>query len=207
VNRKILGIILTLSFALIVLATGVAPAFANGTTYAYHLNAAVWSPYITVPDHPSIGMKCFHYLGVGDVIVVSLAGSQQPLASYTDNPSYYAVAKQVMPSQAVINLVKPWQIQVCRIGKIVIACWTMPLVTSAVTIPPGCLVLEGYGDVFPFTLGPLPTGTSWFQKWAAQNYLAHETFICPGWHYCGPLATGVPNPPAISVEGTLTFYK
>jgi hypothetical protein len=196
VDRKVLGIVLALSVAFILLTTDIASA--SATTYTYDFNAAAWNPAIMVPGHPSIGIKCFHYLGFGDVIVVSV--ENVPLASYTDNPSYFAVVKQVMPSQAVINLVKPWQIQVCRIGKVVIACWTVPLGTSAVTIPPGCLVLEGYGDAFQFVLGPLPTGTGWFQKWEAQNYQAHETFICPGWHYCGPV-TGA----AISVDGTQTF--
>jgi hypothetical protein len=222
-NKKVLGIVLTLSLAFIVLATGSVPAFASPTTYINHFNAAVWSSVIEVPGQPKIGLVCFHfdkgYVGRGDAIVINFwVGPPyfwMTVAGYSDSPSDVALEKMVSPSGAAIYLVKPWQIQVCRLGKIVMAYWTVPLVapatalTPAVTIPPGSLVLKGYGDVFHMTLGPLPTGVpGWSVTYEGQNYAAHETLFCPGWHYFGPVATEPPlgaGTPSISVEGTQTF--
>lgn len=219
-NRKFLLIVLTL--AVVFFASGIAPAFA--TTYVNHISAMAWTALIAVPGQPPIGMICSHsdwgYTGRGDTITVCYQ-AMIPMVTYTDSPSAYNFEKNnVLPPTAAINLVKPGQIQVCRIGKIVIVLWTVPLVAAAgpiippatqplwpaVTVPPGCLVLQGYDGAFPLTF-PVDPKTGWTFTYDLKNYLAHETFICPGWHYFGPVGTGNPAfVPNISVEGTLTFY-
>jgi hypothetical protein len=161
-------------------------------------------------------MICAHtdwgYTGCEDTITVCYQAAI-PIVTYTDSWRAYKLEKNnVLPPTAVIKLVKPWQIQVCRMHKTVIVRWTIPLIapatpiTPAVIVPPGCLVLRGYGDAIPFTF-PVDPGTGWTFTYDVTNYMAHETLFCPGWHYCGPVGTG--NPafiPNISIEGTLTFY-
>ncbi len=218
-KRKVLGMVLAVFVAFIVSTTCVAPVFA--TTYVNHLNAGAFSSVIEVPGQPKIGLICIHYdwgfAGHGDVIVVNKWLGAPPywmtLASYTDIPSLYAFQKDILKlNPSMINLVSPSQTQVFRIGKIVMVSWTVPLVTSQVTIPPGCLLLKGYDDAYASTIGPTPVGPAgWKQTFDTTNYLASEFLVCPGWHYFGPVATNPPmigsspDLPNISVEGTVTF--
>ena len=71
--------------------------------------------------------------------------------------------------------------------------WVIPggptFVTPAVTIPPGCLILKGYGDVNTGTeiMGPFPSGWMINNEWTGYDSCA--TFICPAWHYCGPVGS------------------
>jgi hypothetical protein len=141
------------------------------------------------------------------------------VAAYEDNPARFAFSQEVSKGGLTsINLVGKYQIQIVRICKTVLVCWTVPLImpatqtsplgpaTPAVTLPPGCLVFQGYGDLKSFP----PSGQNFpISGWSATSettgYDAKATLFCSGWHYWGPVAQA-PNPsPSIRTEGTSTW--
>ena len=235
-SKLALGTILALSLAFIVLATCVTPAFA--TTSYDHSNVA-GSTVINLADHqPPIQIDVHHNdrgdHGVGDGIDLSLRATMGPLAGkwiyvavMTDSLQGYEWAKVLHKKGASENnimLVKPWEIQVCRIGKTAFAYWTKPLTASitgnspvgtpwatilgasSVTLPPGCLLFQGYGDAETGTGGPftMPSGVTW--SYSYTSFDAHATFLCPSWHYCGTV--GNPSTPSkIRTEATLTYTQ
>jgi hypothetical protein len=223
-KKLILGTILTLSLAFIVSAACVAPAFAV-TTHQEHVNAGGQS-VIDVPGHTNIQVAVSHsnwgdfFAGSADRIQVFVSTGLAPpappfkyVAAYEDNPERIAFSWEV--GGGAIQL-KRGQLQIFRICKTVFIYWTVPLVlpatttnplgppTPAVTLPPGCLVLRGYGDaqvseiVMPFPL------SGWTSKYESTVYNAKATFICPGWHYCGPVSEAF-TPTRMVTEGTITW--
>jgi hypothetical protein len=224
-KRKFLGIALTLSFAIIVLATGVAPAFAQLVPGYDHVNAG-GSAVISIAGQPQMQINVAHFdeptsHGVRDSIDIRLlvktgplAGAWVPVVSMLDNPEVLAWQELFNSGGAGANniiLVKPWQIQVWRVGKTVFTCWTEPLKASitgnnpmgvpwavvlgvsSVTLPPGCLLLQGYGCAIPVdTTFGLPNGI--FLTMKGTTFNAKATLACPAWHYCGPV--GDPSTPS-----------
>jgi hypothetical protein len=120
--------------------------------------------------------------------------------SYEDNPERYDWSG-LLGSTHQRFLVKSWQMQVFRIGKTSYVLWTIPLVVPAtgspnptpeVVLPPGLLVLRGYGDSMSSSLPP--TGFLQFKpsNWlyridTASHYTAHATLFCLRWRYFGPV--------------------
>jgi len=125
--------------------------------------------------------------------------------AYEDNPERYEWSA-LLGSEHPRYLVKSWQIQVFRIGKTSFVYWTIPLVvpatgapnpTDEVVLPPGLLVLRGYGESESGQTPPPTHPTGWLQfgtsDWyfridTASYYTAHATLFCRGWRYCGPVA-------------------
>jgi len=118
---------------------------------------------------------------------------------YSDTCSgveYIEVMMEGMPCKVV--KLKPWQLQVGRIGKIAIAWWTIPLevpeltwtgggTTPAVTIPPGALVLKGYGEEITGYEAPRKLPTNIKRSAVYTGYNANAFLACPKWHYFGPV--------------------
>ena len=54
-----------------------------------------------------------------------------------------------VPSGSNLQLVKNEELQVQLHGNILFACWTVPitLIPGLLTLPPGCIKLEGYGNI------------------------------------------------------------
>jgi hypothetical protein len=123
----------------------------------------------------------------------------KPVIAYEDNAVRWAFSTYDIAGSAIPPvLVKPWQIGVLRIGKTNFVFWTIPLVAPAtdepnptpeVVIPPGMLVLRGYGEPISGHAGPLPVGPNgWILETDGSYYLASATLLCPRWRYCGPVA-------------------
>jgi hypothetical protein len=227
-KKLILGTILTLSLAFIVSAACVAPAFAI-TTHKERLGAA-GTTLIDVPGHTAVIVLAQHfdwgdfYKGSADRLqffvstgLPAPAPPFKPVATFEDNPTRIAFS-QVVGKGAPVTLVMVGrcQIETYQICKTVVVHWKIPLVipatsaspagpaTPAVTLPPGFLVLRGYGDAqSDVSDGGFPI-SGWSYTYEATGYNAKATLFCQGWHYWGPVGeTG--RQPSIATKGTITW--
>ncbi len=198
-----LGTVLALSLAFVFSAACFAPAFAQ---VSYHDHAsALGHTFINIANHqPQIQLVVVHFdggdHGVGDYLEMdtlqSIPGHGNvwvPVAIITDSPSIAAFNKDFLykglPNANNILLVKHCELQVYRIGKTVLAYWTIPVISPVVTLPPGCLLFKGYGcaqtDQLVFHM---PNGVTLTVDSVALA--AHATFVCPVWKYCGNVGDG-----------------
>jgi hypothetical protein len=208
----------------------VAPALAL-TTYHEYLNA-VGTAVIDLPNsQPKMQLTCWHYEpnsdhGSGSHIVLSLwtAKGFVPVAILTNSPSraqFVTTLWEGYPASSNVMLVDHCDIQVCRIGRIVLVYWTVPfegtitgnvpkttvpwstaIGVSSFNLPPGGLILKGSGPSTTSTsvTGPLPS--LYTVTTSTTTYEAQGTFLCPSWHYLGPVA---PTPTiATNAEFTMT---
>ena len=225
-RQVVLGTVLALSLAVIFLSVCFAPVLAVTIHIEHNTQGA---SIFNVPGHPSITIIGQHYYesdfyeGSADKIQLAVSGALSGIgppfkvvASYEDNPARYAFSLLVAESagSTSINLVKRDQIQIFRIGKTVFVYWTKPLVmpatsadklgpaTPAVTLPPGCFVVQGSGDV-KIRDNIVPYGL-WALHQQYTGYDGVSTLLCPGWRYIGP---GVQewNLPSIRTEATFTW--
>lgn len=200
-TKKFLGIILTLSLVFIVSAACFTPVFAQVT---YHEHAsAVGATIINLAAHqPAIKIIVAHFdggdHGVGDYLEMdtlqNIPGHGSvwaTVAIMTDSPSIAALNKDFVyaglpGAPKNIMLVKHCELEVFRMGKIVFAHWTVPLSTSEVTLPPGCLLFGGYGSTQNNQLVfHLPNGVTLTVD--SVGYAAKAGFACPTWKYYGPV--------------------
>jgi hypothetical protein len=236
VNRKMkrslgVGTVLAVLLAVAVLAAGVAPAFAL-TTYHEYTSAGATVVINPLDSLPKMELICQHFEsssdhGPGNQINFELISAKGfvPVAIFTTSPARATFAPTIwvgLPAASNVILVNSWDIQVFRIGKIVIVWWAVPiegtitgdvpgtlipwsaaLGVSSFDLPPGSLILNGYGTATTSTTvaGPLPSG--WTITSVSTVYNAHGTFLCPSWHYFGPVAD-TPTP-TISTDGELTI--
>jgi hypothetical protein len=201
-KRLFLGTILTLFLAVIVSTANVFPVLAS-VTYYDHANGG-GRTIIDIADHqPRFQIYVAHYdggdNGVGDYLEVDLWQYVPQLGKFvwkvvaivTDSPSIAAFNKDFvyagLPGVPVtVLLVKHCQLQVYRIGRFVFAYWTEPIATPGITLPPGCLLLRGYGDAQTVhQVFSLPNGVTITVD--AETLKAHATLVCPEWKHCGPV--------------------
>ena len=205
---------LFLILGLTILATGVAPAFA-ATTVLDHQTAEGYT-HINIPDHPEMVVYVHHNDwaqsgGPRDVFRITMwfapLNSFVPVRYFTDNAQSVEFYKKLVgPYPVGVDLVKPCDIQVCRLGRTVFASWTIslkvpeikwynpsnpslpPYITPAVTIPPGFIIFNGFGDAQAGTITkPTFPGLTYTQTITWTGYDARATFVCPMWHYLGPV--------------------
>jgi hypothetical protein len=223
------GTVLAVFLAVIVSAACVAPAFAL-TTYHEYLGAA-GTAVIDLPNHqPKMQLVFYNYEpnsahGPGNHIVLYLSTTMgfAPVAILTTSPSRASFVQDLwvgFPVASNTVVVDWWDLQVCRLGKLIIAWWTVPikgtitgnvpgtsipwsaaLGVSSFELPPGNLILNGYGGATTSTtvVGPLPSGYT--STTTATTYNAHGTFWCPSWHYFGPVA----DTPTVSTHTEFTL--
>lgn len=197
-NRKILLTVMALALA--IMFTGVAPTFAQ-VTYRLPHGSADGVTVIDIAGHqPPMQIIVVHYDGCGDELEVSIwvtistpggtISTWAPVAIVSDSPSVVAFWTNVWAGphgmfpgiEGNIRLVKSWQLQVCRIGKNVLAYWTVPIAM----LPPGCLLFKGYGCAQTENLvWNLPNKVT--LEVDKVFFAAHATFVCPSWKYCGPV--------------------
>jgi hypothetical protein len=209
-KKLVLESLTALSIAIFVLAACANLAYAVPVTKTEHLDAG-GGVLIDVPGHPKILVVAMHmdrsdfYEGNADRINLFAPG--KPLTAYEDNPERKAFSDQVGGGPPGTRpLVKKWQIQTFRICKTVFIYWTIPLVmpattlTPEVTLPPGCLVLQGYGDAkVGDSVTPFPS-TGWTMASHVTGYDAKATLLCPSWHYYGPASETAT--PSVQTDGT-----
>ena len=200
-KKLFLGVILTLSLAFIVSAACFAPVFAQ-VAYQEHESAAGATIVNLATHQPAIKIIVAHFdggdHGVGDYLemdtlqnIPGVGTVWATVAIMTDSPSIAALNRDVIyaglpGAPKNVMLVKHCELNVCRMGKIVFAHWTVPLVTSVVTLPPGWLLFGGYGSIQNNQLVfHLPNGVTLTVD--TVGYAANAAFACPTWKYFGPV--------------------
>jgi sugar-specific transcriptional regulator TrmB len=118
-----------------------------------------------------------------------------PVAVAVDNPNGQTIGRAMFagtPAGKNIHLLKKDQIQVRVYGNTLFAGWTVPipLFPAKYTLPPACILFEGYGDVR--TSGYTVVQPSGFRVEEEDNaFDAFVTFIHPASKYSGPGTDGV----------------
>jgi hypothetical protein len=208
-NRKILLTVLAL-LAVAMLATSVNTALAT-TTYVDNEHAG-GSCVIGVPDSSTPWvrlvvyglMKGNYYSGIANrfMIYVRTGGSDTgptftPVAGYENNAVRSAFSAS-LGFPTVEHVVKDWQIGVFRVGKCELVYWTIPLQvpvtphsTTVVTIPPGMMILKGYGDKLYNSVSATMGGVS--VTYSYHYYLADATVFSGDWKPVGGLVTSLPG--------------
>jgi hypothetical protein len=232
VNRKMkrslgVGTVLALLLAVAVLAAGVAPAFALTKYYEYESASA--TAVINLPNHqPEMELVCQHFEsssdhGPGNQMFLFLWSGTRfvPVAVLCTSPARFPLIPVFWAGYPVASnarLVDSWDLQICRIDKIVMVWWTIPikgtitgnvpntntpwstiLGVSSFELPPGGLILKGYGDATTTTT-ILPLPSLWTISSVSTTYDAKGAFLCPSWHYFG----SVFDTPTISTNVELT---
>jgi hypothetical protein len=196
VNRKIL--LFEISFIAILLVGNVYMALAT-TVYTEYESAGA-ACVIDVPDKPLIRLVAYgqmygdYYSGNNHAdriqILVWTGTGWRYVAGYEDNPTRSEFSDG-LGLGTFEYVVKPGQIQVLRDqeNNINMVHWNIPLecpatdTTPAVTLPPGKLVLQGFGELK--TSGPysnLPIGTTgWTYSVVGHYYSATASFFCEDW--------------------------
>jgi hypothetical protein len=230
VKSKVLMLTVAL-FAIVFLASSIAPALATTYPVTYvEITKAGGDCHVEVPGQPKISMMIQKFdrssdHGVRERLwiglynpVVNAYAIVAVLTDGSDSDFFKEVwANPAMPGGgqlvAANTVVKPWDITICRIGKLIIACWTKPiegvlpaplktaLGIESWTLPPGVLILKGYGEVDTAvsTIGPLPSGYTVTME--PNNYAAKGTFFCPSWRFCGPVSDA-----RISTQTVMTVH-
>jgi len=203
VNKKLL--IPTLVFLSVAFSASiVAPAFAE-IKYVEHIKIIGKSITVIIPEvTPATGIR-FDFVhfdggshGIRDSLVVYLFSDRTQrwtmTATFPDTDEGFAYASEVYGSPSLkVEQLEPNEIQV-RGTTNVIARWSIPLVSPAVpsqglpeiTIPPGHITLNQYGDASSGTTvvpRPFPSGFRFRVDW--NSYAAEGQFVCPEWHYNG----------------------
>jgi len=177
---------------------------------------------IDVPGHPNILITASHMdrsnFYSGSAVRIMLFVSTAPsgigppfkfVVAYENNPERYAFSQQVGGSIQLLNLVKIDQIQVLGKDKTALVYWTVPLTvpgttvnpfgaaTPAVTIPPGWLLLQGYGDTHS-NVQSTTYPSLWTWNYQTTVYNAKSTIICPDWQYFGPVSETGTSPTIVT---------
>ncbi|HEX9861887.1 MAG TPA: helix-turn-helix domain-containing protein [Candidatus Bathyarchaeia archaeon] len=138
--------------------------------------------------------------GAADALVIFLwletpkGYAYVPVATAGDNPSAQEGRKKLFagtPAGQNVQLVKKDELQVRVHGNTLFAGWTMPipLYPSPYTLPPACILIEGYGDVKTASVSVLHS--SGFKSEIEKNYFdAFVTFFHPSSKYSGPGTDG-----------------
>jgi sugar-specific transcriptional regulator TrmB len=159
-------------------------------------------------DMPDIVVEVHHYqpqsaFGEGNTLEVylqlkTLTGQEYvPVAILETNPNPDLVLgyKKIYagtPAAQNIQIVKPEQLQGRLTGKNFFAGWTVtiPLPPTSKSLPPSCILFEGYGNVKNKTyIWPFPSGFKAMIDWNGVD--AFVTFLDPTWKYAGPGTQGM----------------
>ena len=117
-----------------------------------------------------------------------------PVAQIGDNPRSHQIRKIMFagtPAGQNVQLVKKDELQIRVHGNTLFAGWTVPipLHPPPYTLPPACLLVEGYGEVKTTAVTLLHS--SGFKSEIEQNYFdAFVTFFHPSSKYSGPGTDG-----------------
>jgi hypothetical protein len=210
------GAILALLLAIAISAASIAPSLALTTNHEYI--SARGLIVINIPGHPEMELVCQHFDSNSDhgaantlfLFMLSPKGAFVPTAVLSTTQERVTFQQKLFAGYPMGNnaiLVDKCDLQIYRIGKTVLAYWTVPiegaitgnvpgtsipwataLGASSFEVPPGGMVLNGYGTATTSTAtAPLYSGYTIMSNYN-MLYSAHATFICPSWHYIGPAA-------------------
>jgi sugar-specific transcriptional regulator TrmB len=185
--------------------------------YGSHSTAVIHPPdYFNLPD---MILNIYHNnkqssFGVEDILIISLwletikKPSYIPVALITDNFRGEALRKKVWsgtPVEQNFRIVKKDELQVIVQGNTLFAGWTIPipLFQSKFTLPPSCILFEGYGKlVSGVSTTTIPSGRKVTTEFNGME--SFVTFFHPSSKYSGPgtdgllardaVTTSVPSP-------------
>jgi sugar-specific transcriptional regulator TrmB len=111
-----------------------------------------------------------------------------PAAIVVDNPRLAAHRKRILQN---VVLVKKDELQVRIQGNTLFAGWTVPIpLLPSCTLPPSCILFEGYGDVKTGVLKTIiPSGRKQITEYNGLG--AFVTFFHPASKYTGPGTDGI----------------
>ncbi len=173
------------------------------TLYSCNGQAIIHPPsHLSLPDmlvyfvhaekHSTFGTQDFMHVVVWRETPVGYAFV--PSAFVYDKPEateYWSKYFAGVPSGSNLQLVKNEELQVQLHGNILFACWTVPitLIPGLLTLPPGCIKLEGYGNLKTekHTLN-LASGYKMVDEF--NGFDAFVTFLHPSSKYSGPGTDG-----------------
>ena len=158
--------------------------------------------YLNLPDM-LIGINHFekhHPFGTEDAIMVFLWRKTQknyayvPVAFVGDNPEtmdFWRGCFAGLPLEENLQLVKKDQLHIGVYGKTLFAGWTVPiqLFPKSHTLPPSCIILEGYGDIKTNTFSVIPP-SNYRTVYEYNGFEAFVTFMHPSSKYTGPGTDG-----------------
>ena len=148
---------------------------------------------------PGLVILAFHVdknssFGAEDYIVVYQQlkpnGIYVPVSIAGENPTAKEILKEVYkgtPAGSNYTLLKKDEIEIRIHGNTLFAAWVVPIpiYPTNLTLPPGCMQIEGYGPVK--TVGYSSVGPSGFKHEVEQNYFdSFVTFFHPASKYSGP---------------------
>jgi hypothetical protein len=228
------GAILALLLAVGISAASIAPALASTTNHEYI--SARGLIVVNIPNHPEIELVCQHFDPNSDhgaanalfLFMLTKSGTYAPTAVLSTTQERVTFQQQLFAGYPMGNnaiLVSKCDLQICRIGKTILAYWTVPIKgtitgnvpgtaipwsaaigASSFEIPPGGMILNGYGTAttsIPPT-GPLASGYTIVSHFNTL-YNAHATFICPAWHYFGQVDETITPTPTVCTNTELVI--
>jgi hypothetical protein len=117
-----------------------------------------------------------------------------PVVTIGDNPQAVELRRAAPSGTAVVNqqLAREDEIYVRVHGNTLLAGWTVPIPLSPAsrTLPPACILFEGYGDI---KTGVFRAKTAWGRTAAYEfnGFEAFVTFFHPISKYAGPGTDGL----------------
>jgi hypothetical protein len=172
--------------------------------YGSHSTAVIHPPdYFNLPD---MILNIYHNnkqssFGAEDILIVSLwletikKPSYVPVALITDNFRGETLRKKVWagtPVEQNFRIVKKDELQVNVQGNTLFAGWTIPipLFESKYTLPPSCVLFEGYGKlVSGISTTTIPSGRKVTTEFNGME--SFVTFFHPSSKYSGPGTDGL----------------
>jgi len=186
----------------------------NAKFYGSRAAVAIHPPdYLNLPE---MMMSVSHWnaqssFGVENWLTIQLLlGTQNgdafvPVAFVKNNPrglDFLKIMYIDTPAAENIQVVEQDELQVRAYENILFAGWTkpIPLLNSKYTLPPSCVLFEGYGEVKP---GIIESGFKHGRKqtWEYNGLEAFVTYFHPSMKYSGPGTDGT-----LSREVILTSY-
>jgi hypothetical protein len=226
------GAILALLLAVGISAASVAPAFALTTNHEYI--SARGTIVVNIPNHPEIELVCQRFDATSDhgaantlFLFMPTKNGFAPVAVLSTTQERVTFQQKLFAGYPMGDnaiLVDKCDLQICKIGKTIVAYWTVPIKgtitgnvpgtaipwsaaigASSFEVPPGGMILTGYGaSTTSQTTAPLASGYTIVSHSNVQ-YSAHATFICPSWHYFGPVAETTTPTPTVSTNTELVI--
>jgi sugar-specific transcriptional regulator TrmB len=180
----------------------------KSSTGMVRMYATVGIAVIHPPDYfnlPDVIFMIFHIekpseLGEEDAIMIYLqletpkGYNYVPVAIIGDNPKAHTFWKNIYagcPAGQNTKLIRKDEIQIRVYGNTLFAGWTVPiqLYPKRLTLPPGCIQIEGYGDIK--TIAYTMVNPSGYKQVVDENYFdAFVTFFHPSSKYSGPGTDG-----------------
>jgi len=223
-NKKVLAIVVAL-LAVVVSASSIGSAFAE-TKWIEHATVSGGTRFDVPGEDFKVQINFAHFdwgdHGARDnVIIYYVTPSDWPMpyANYALSVGAYSDTDEgadylegvVTGLPTVVETIGRWQLQVYKIGKTAIAVWTVPLeipelywpllgrTSPAITIPPGCLILKGYGCPEPGSSTAFRLAVTWTKGYDAYGFLA-----CPRERYWGRVGGYTAGDTTVHIDQTFT---